>query len=79
MEAVRIPAGTVLLMNGIPVKLATDVIVEVAHGNMQFLTGHHYAHLPDPPDTGPDIQVTWHCDPAPGFYMVNNKVIRNDV
>lgn len=52
MEAVMIPAKTVVHINGIPVALATDTIVETAHGNMASLTGYHYAHLPEAPETG---------------------------
>ncbi len=51
MEAVMIPAKTVVHINGIPVFLAVDTLVEAAYENMRFLTGHHYAHLTEAPDT----------------------------
>lgn len=47
MEAVIIPAKTVVHINGVPVALAVDTIVETAFGNMSLLTGYHYGHLPE--------------------------------
>lgn len=47
MEAVMIPAKTVVHINGIPVHLAVDTIVETAYENMALLTGYHYAHVPE--------------------------------
>jgi uncharacterized Zn-binding protein involved in type VI secretion len=49
MEAVMIPAKTVVHINGIPVALACDTIVETAHEHMQLLTGYHYAHINNEP------------------------------
>jgi len=46
MDAVIIPAKTVVHVNGIPVQLAVDTIIETAHENMALLTGYHYACLP---------------------------------
>lgn len=43
MEAVIIPAKTLVQIAGIPVYLAVDTIVETAHANMALLTGYHYA------------------------------------
>jgi hypothetical protein len=51
MEAVMIPAKTVVHINGIPVALAVDTIVETAYDNMKHLTGYHYAHISDAPDS----------------------------
>lgn len=48
MEAVLIPAKTIVHINGIPVALAVDTLVEMAYENMALVTGHHYAHLADP-------------------------------
>lgn len=49
MEAVIIPAKTIVHIGGIPVYLATDTIVETDLGNMALLTGFHYAHVPSEP------------------------------
>lgn len=46
MEVVIIPGRSVLHVKGVPVTLAVDTLVEVAHGNMALLIGNHYAHLP---------------------------------
>lgn len=54
IAAVIIPAKTVVQINGIPVALAVDTIVETAFENMKLLTGHHYATMPAPsPDAMP--------------------------
>lgn len=53
MEAVIIPAKTIVHINGIPVTLAVDTIVEVALGNMCQLTGYHYSSVPDSMPTAP--------------------------
>ena len=53
MEAVLIPAKTVVHIGGIPVSLAVDTLVETAYGNMALLTGYHYAHLPEAPEAVP--------------------------
>jgi uncharacterized protein DUF551 len=45
MEAVMIPAKTLVHIGGVPVCLATDTIIETAHENMRLLTGYHYASL----------------------------------
>lgn len=50
MEAVIIPSRTIVYINGIPVELATDIIVEVAYGNMHRLIGYHYAHIHEASD-----------------------------
>lgn len=47
MEAVIIPAKTVVHINGIPVALALDTLVETAFENMRMLTGYHYASVPE--------------------------------
>jgi len=47
MEAVIIPAKTLVHIGGIPVTLAVDTIVETTHGNMALLTGYYYAVLPE--------------------------------
>lgn len=47
MEAVIIPAGTVVQINGVPVRLPTDTLVETAYSNMSSLVGYHYAHVPE--------------------------------
>lgn len=47
MEAVIVPARTVVHIKGVPVYLATDTIVETAYGNMSQLTGYHYASVPE--------------------------------
>lgn len=49
MEVVIIPGRTVVHIQGIPVYLAVDTIVETSHGNMSLLIGHHYASLPHHP------------------------------
>lgn len=49
--AVIIPGQTLVYINGIPVTLAVDTIVETAYENMHLLTGYHYASLPAPPAT----------------------------
>lgn len=49
MEVVMIPAKTVVTINGVPVALAVDTLVEVEYANMCYLTGYHYAHLPEAP------------------------------
>ena len=43
MEAVIIPAKRVVHINGVPVQLAVDTIVETAAENVPFLAGYHYA------------------------------------
>lgn len=48
MDAVIIPAKTIVHINGIPVRLAVDTLVETA--NMSLLTGYHYAHLGSEPE-----------------------------
>lgn len=45
MEAVIIPARTVVHINGVPVYLVTDTIIETAFENMALLTGYHYSHV----------------------------------
>lgn len=57
MEAVMIPAKTVVHIGGIPVALAVDTIVETVYENMKLLTGHHYAHVADVPDSS-DVPAT---------------------
>jgi hypothetical protein len=47
MDAVIIPAKTTVHINGIPVRLAVDTIVET--GSMWLLTGYHYASFPETP------------------------------
>jgi hypothetical protein len=47
MEAVIIPAKTLVHIGGVPVALAVDTIVETAHENMALLTGYHYANVPE--------------------------------
>lgn len=54
MEAVIIPAKTVVHINGIPVALAVDTIVETTLGNRPLLTGYAYASLGDAPE-GPNV------------------------
>ena len=54
METVIIPAKTVVHIEGIPVALAVDTIVETAYENMALLTGYHYAHLSDEPNAAPE-------------------------
>jgi hypothetical protein len=49
MQAVIVPAKTVVQINGVPVRLAVDTIVETASGNVPSLTGWAYAYLADPP------------------------------
>lgn len=56
MEAVMIPAKTVVHIGGVPVALAVDTIVETAYGNMKLLTGYHYAHLAEAPDAHGDSE-----------------------
>lgn len=53
MEAVVVPAQTKVHINGVPVFLAVDTMVECEYGNMALLTGHHYAHLVGPPAEKP--------------------------
>ena len=65
MVAVIIPAKTVVHVNGTPVYLAVDTIVETAYGNMQLLTGHHYAALPVPPPVAP--QPTYYVRNPDGY------------
>lgn len=50
MEAVVIPAKTVVHIGGVPVRLAVDTIVETAYDDMARLTGYHYAHLQEAPE-----------------------------
>lgn len=49
MEAVIIPGKTVVHINGIPVRLAVDTIVETTIENRPMLTGYAYAYLPELP------------------------------
>lgn len=53
MEAVLVPAKTVVHINGIPVSLATDTLVETAYENIKHLTGYHYAHVSEDPTDRP--------------------------
>jgi hypothetical protein len=53
MEAVIIPAKTLVHIGGIPVVLAVDTIVETDLGNLPRLTGYHYAGLAEPPRDPP--------------------------
>lgn len=57
MEAVIIPAKTLVHIGGVPARLAVDTIVETAHGNMAQLTGYHYSHVVDshPPTPTQDV------------------------
>ena len=57
MEAVIIPAKTVVHVGGIPVQLAVDTIVEAAHENMALLTGYHYAFLAEQPGVAPVMKA----------------------
>ena len=49
MQWVLLPQGSVVHQNGIPVRLITGALVSVAHGNMQFLVGHHVCTEGKPP------------------------------
>jgi hypothetical protein len=53
MDAVLIPAKTVVHVGGIPAQLAADTIVETAHGNVPLVKGYFYAHLSGPPVGNP--------------------------